>query len=324
MKKNTFLFILCCFLLSPTLSYALAREDTMNETLAKMEGSSAVTEKKPEQTWKTEPAQENKTPYYKSKSEKNIFYISAGYNVNRVRYKELSGGNVLDEEHGVLQGFNLYATYKDHHYIEALLGKPFVEAYYRNYGDSLKYEGRASSGATTYDFSFKPTHADIHQFGLKLGAYTDFSKKGELSVYFDVGRRIWQRGQNTVIKGVLVYAEKYYWTYFGLGMGINYLRIPNLIAGVDVEGMFAPDSFSHMRSDLYEGGTFNIKHVSGVEVRLPLKYFFLKNISFDLTPYFTYWQIGKSNLVLINGTYYYEPDSKTKILGLVTGLSYYF
>jgi hypothetical protein len=67
-----------------------------------------------------------------------------------------------------------------------------------------------------------------------------------------------------------------------------------------------------------------LKGVSGCEVKLPVKYYFLNNISLDLTPYFTWWNITKSDPVMISGTYYYEPNSHTHIEGLLLGLTYSF
>jgi hypothetical protein len=97
-----------------------------------------------------------------------------------------------------------------------------------------------------------------------------------------------------------------------------------LSVGIDGEGMFSVGHSSKMRADLYEGGTFILKEVYGAEVKIPIKYYLLKNLSFDLTPYFTYWYIGQSDLVEISGRSYYEPKSKTHIEGLLTGLTYLF
>lgn len=79
-----------------------------------------------------------------------------------------------------------------------------------------------------------------------------------------------------------------------------------------------------MRADFDEGGTFDLGCVFGAEVKLPVKYYFLKNLSFDVTPYFTYWEINESTPTLIAGDYGYEPYSTTHIEGLLVGLTYSF
>ncbi len=88
--------------------------------------------------------------------------------------------------------------------------------------------------------------------------------------------------------------------------------------------MFSSSSLATMRADLYEGGTFELGGVNGIDLKLPIKYYFSPEFSFDLTPYFTYWHIRASNTVEISGNYYYEPTSNTHIEGVQAGFSYYF
>jgi hypothetical protein len=73
---------------------------------------------------------------------------------------------------------------------------------------------------------------------------------------------------------------------------------------------------------LYEGGTFKLKDVSGMDLKVPIKYYLLKDLSLDLTPYFSYFNIGASNTVILSGDPYYEPDSKTHEEGILLGLTY--
>ncbi|MCX5714993.1 MAG: hypothetical protein NT033_09410 [Candidatus Omnitrophica bacterium] len=248
------------------------------------------------------------------------FSVSAGFNGNHMRYKEFDGLDILDEDRGNSGGFYLGLGFKSNNYIENIMAKPYVEAYYRESSAAVKYIGRASDGITTTDFSFNE-QSKIRNFGLKIGGYTAFTDKGEISGYFDLGQRSWYRGKNEVINNVLSYSEKYYWTYLGLGIAANFLFLPRFSTGIDAEWMFTPSS-AKMRSNLYEGGTFGLTNVYGYEIKMPLKYYILKNLSLDLTPYFTYWKIGKSDLVQIKGNYYYEPDSKTFIEGVLAGFTY--
>ncbi len=248
------------------------------------------------------------------------FSISAGFNGSHMRYKELQGVDILDENRGNSGGFYLGLAFRSNNYIAEIMAKPYIEAYWRESSATIKYIGRASNGITTRDFSFYQ-NSKIRNSGLKIGGYTKFTDNGEISGYFDLGQRSWYRGKNAIVDNVIVYSEKYYWTYLGLGIGANFLFLPQFSSGIDAEWMFTPGS-PKMRANLYEGGTFGLKNVNGFEIKMPLKYYILKNLSLDLTPYFTYWKIGKSDPVKINGAYYYEPDSKTFIQGVFAGFTY--
>lgn len=250
------------------------------------------------------------------------YYFSSGYNANHMHYKELVGEDTLDEEYGKLHGFYINSEYKSPNYYELILGKPFIKAYYRYFADKIRYDGGTSAGDP---FSFD-TNAKVHQYGAKLGAYSNstFLDKFKFLAYLDIGRRIWYRGENGIIDGVIVYAEKYEWIYFGIGFGTEYSFDDKFSAGIDIESMFSPNSWSRMRADLYEGGTFNIKRVSGVELTLPIKYYLTQNIGIELTPYFTYWHISDSDPTEISGDWYYEPKSRTHIEGIIAGISYRF
>ncbi|MCX5696396.1 MAG: hypothetical protein NTU54_00230 [Candidatus Omnitrophica bacterium] len=243
--------------------------------------------------------------------------ISAGYNGNHMRYRETEGRDVLDEDYGSLNGFYLGMGFKSDNYIQEIMAKPYFEAYFRDSDALIKYKGRYGAG---HDFAFNKEHADIQRFGLKIGGYTDFTDKGEVLGYLDIGERIWKRGKNQIIDGVSDYAEKYSWTYLGLGLGVNYALFPKFTTGIDAEWMFALKS--RMRADSGEGDTFGIKNVNGFELKLPLKYYFLKNLSFDFTPYLTYWSIGKSDYIIKGNFESWEPDSKTHIEGVLAGFTY--
>jgi len=247
---------------------------------------------------------------------KGSFYISAGHDANHMHYKEYSGNDTLDEDYGKLRGFYMNLGYKGGHRLAWLMeSKPFIEGYFRRYDALVLYDGASGLGP----LSFKEK-AEVHRFGLKLGGYHSFSSKKEGLFYIDIGNRTWYRGENEVIQGVLTYAEKYRWVYLGLGLGLNYKLSPKLTCGIEIEGMGALDS--KMRADLYEGGTFKLKGVAGWELKLPIKYYLLKNVSLDLTPYSTWWNITQSDPVLISGAYYYEPNSHTHIEGLLVGITY--
>ena len=254
-----------------------------------------------------------KKPVNKSK-----LYLSGGYVRNDLHYKEItkSTDHILDEDYGNLDGFYAVAGYKSGHEVQWMHGNPFIEGYFQKYSELISY----SSGSLSFDDEY----AKIYRFGAKIGAYKEFSKKGEVFGYLDIGRRTWQRGQNRIIQSTRDYAEKYWWTYFGIGTGFSYEFFPRFTAGIEAEAMYSPESLTWMRADLYEGGTFDLGMVLGAEVKFPFRFYLLKNLSVDFIPYLTYWEINESTNTTISGTEYYEPYSRTRIEGIHTGLTYRF
>ncbi|HNX82306.1 MAG TPA: hypothetical protein PKL77_09190 [Candidatus Omnitrophota bacterium] len=251
-------------------------------------------------------------------------YISAGFNGNYMHYRELDGKDTLDKDFGYLNGYYVTAGFQSQRMNIELLGKPFIEGYYRQSENRITYDGAASNGITSYPFRDDDQLARVVQYGAKIGGVNSFGEKGQARAYFDVGHRTWTRGENRVVNNVLEYAEKYYWTYFGLGGGLSYYFTEKLSAGFDAELMFSSSSLAKMRADLYEGGTFALRHVWGSELKFPIKYQILKHVSIDVTPYFTYWHIKNSLPLELSGSYFYEPDSNTHVEGLLAGLTYSF
>lgn len=292
-----------------------SREQVIDETLKRMSSIVAEINDDIPSSERRAAAGDNTSEIKKA----GPFYVSAGYDGNHLHYKELRGHDTLDEDYGKLYGFYLAAGYKSPTYNYWLSGKPFVEAYYKKYSALILYDG--ASGLGPIEFKER---AEIERFELKFGSAKDFLDKGKLFGYVDVGRRTWYRGENEVINGVLTYAEKYWWTYFGFGTGVNYDFTPKFSAGFDLGFMFATSSMAKMRADLYEGATFELGGVNGIDFKIPMKYYFSPEFSFDLTPYFTYWHIRASNIMPISGSYYYEPKSNTHIEGIQAGFSYYF
>ena len=243
------------------------------------------------------------------------FYISAAYDANHIHYSEWDGLNKLDEDIGTQRGMYYAAGYRSPNYINIrdwLMGKPFIEAYYyHSYRTRIEYKGAFIGGGAV---NFKEG-TRIDQAGAKIGGYYDnFLGKGEVYGYLDGGKRVWNRGENVGAN----YHEKYYWVYTGFGAGMNYPFLSRLSAGLDGEVLFAISP--KMYSDL-DQFTFKLGSVWGTEVKAPIKLYLLKNLSFDVTPYFIYWKIQASR-VAPDGMY--EPVSKTHEEGLLSGMTYTF
>lgn len=325
--RNIFILFFALFLsFPPVFSFAQSREEIIEETLRKQELSdNEIT--RPYNSRVAEALREfvNLSDISDEREDaiEQAFYISGGYDFAHMHYSEWDGEDKLDENYGSHNGFYVTLGYKSPDYNDIILAKPFIEGYYRYYRGSIKYKGAASDGFTSYPFDTMQD-SSMQRYGIKFGGYGEFLQKGELSVYFDVGDRIWHRGQNEIVDNVYNYAEKYTWVYFGIGAGINYKVIPRLSVGIDGEWVHAISRTARMRADLYEGGTFKLKDVWGAEVKTPIRYLLLKNLSLDITPYFTYWSIKRSDPVMISGYYYFEPDSRTHEEGLLAGLTFIF
>ena len=271
-------------------------------------------------------------PVYPAKKEinreqaiNNAFYIAAAYNINHMHYSEWADGNKFDEDFGTQRGYDVAVGYRSPNYYEWARSKPFVEVYFRRFGNIIRYKGALQDGyGDTIPYNTLQ-RSIVQQYGLKLGGTADcFSDKGTALAYLDLGERIWHRGEDDSIYN---YGEKYYWTYIGIGAGLSYRIIPKLSIGGEGEIMFAPGGLRKMHADSAGGlpdTTFSLGLVWGVELKAPIKYYLLKNLSLDVTPYFTYWKINKSNVVAVDGGYLQEPESNTHLEGLLAGFTYSF
>jgi hypothetical protein len=335
-------FFLFSFLfLCPSSSFASSRQQIIDNALTKVE-SSYPSENTPSQNpysakipYPDVPPQEtimgpsgptkssNVSDEKKQAIDKALnLYVSVGYDLNHIHYSEWQNQDKLDEDFGTHHGFYLNLGYKSQNYNDMLRGKPFLEGYFRKDRNLIKYKGAtfdAFGDSSPYNTKQRSV---ITRYGAKLGSSMDFLKDGEFFGYVDVGRRVWDRGENGIEDGVTVYKEKYEWIYYGLGVGINYKFFQKLSVGLDWTGWLT--STPKMRSYLAEGATFRLRQVWGMEIKLPIKYYLLKNLTFDFTPYYTFWRINHSGVVDVLGMPLYEPDSNTREEGFLTGLTYAF
>jgi len=353
------------FLLSFFLPcYGAGRNELISQTLDNLELVLAFTERPEPQkmsAWDIKlrnRLKENKAPFLKSppeylaansrqkmKANKSCqdntprlgnFYISFGYNANHLHYKELEGTETLDEDYGKLSSFyiNVGLRAKGTEFADKY-GDFFLDAYYRRYDGTITYDGAIIFW--DYPLMFKQKQK-VHRFGAKIGEYRQFpSGAGEGFAYFDIGQRIWYRGEDDYTTGTIwidgqpydylvdEYAEKYWWTYFGFGAGFNLFVHPRFSLGFEGEFMFSPKSLSKMHANATESfnaTTFTLGGVLGWELQLPMRFFVLKNISFDMTPYFTYWHIRRSTPYWVDDlSYWYEPKSNTHIEGVRSGFT---
>ena len=321
--RYIFAFLAC---LLPLSALASTSHEVMEETMTKMEQLALNKPQEANPAPAPTPAVKQPAPQTTSfEPRKRLLHASLGYDLSYMHYRETSDGDTLDKDYGFMHGLYINLGYKsdvdfefDINGKEIVLGKPFIEGYYRRADHHLTYDGSTLGGTPLKH----PQHSFVQNFGIKAGLSRNLTEKGEVYAYVDGGRRIWQRGENRTIDGAYEYAEKYVWLYAGGGIGATYRPIPKFSSGIDIEGLIGVQPKMH--SDLYEGATFQLGSVSGVEVKLPLKYYMLQNLSWDLTPYYSFWRIKRSDPAVISGVSYQEPDSRTHVLALQTGLTYCF
>ena len=253
---------------------------------------------------------------------KQHLYFSGSWDLYYFHYGEIVNGATVDKDTGSVNGVYTKLDYLSDNYAEYFLGYPFMEAYFKYSDGKSKYDGQTQSGAP---FSFKE-NLEIERFGLKIGTRKYISDKRFVYGYFDVGKRVWIRGYNEIVRGVLSYREKYRWLYFGLGLGARREIGNRIVAGIEGEFMYAPRSFRKMYAELLDGNTYTLGSVWGVELTLPLHYVITKRFTFDVTPYYTFWHIGKSNTEIVTwqgipAGYAFEPESKTYVCGVLFGLT---
>ena len=267
----------------------------------------------------------NEPPHKAERPQRSGFYATAGYDMNYMHYSEWSGLTKLDEDYGKQDGMNYAVGYRSPKSINIedwIVGKPFAEIYYdRSNADDIHYKGalqsRDPSNPVTIPYNSEQ-NSQIYKMGAKLGGYGDFSDKGEVYTYWDVGKRIWYRGQDEGFD----YREKYYWHYGGLGIGINYAVTSKLTVGLEGELSlaFAPRMYADdIDADFKLGTTWE------ADIRAPIKYFIFRNLSLDITPYFSYLRINPSKFIPDGDTGYgfIEPDSKTHEEGLLGAVTFY-
>ena len=271
------------------------------------------------------PPPANEPPPKEEKIQRSSFYVTAGYDRNYMHYSEWSGLTKLDEDYGKQNGMNYAVGYRSPKSINIedwIIGKPFAEVYYdRSNTNHINYKGALQStdpsNPVTIPYNSEQ-NSQIYKMGAKLGGYGDFSDKSEIYGYWDIGKRIWYRGQDEGFD----YREKYYWRYGGLGVGINHAFTSKLSVGLEGEWLlaFSPRMYADgINADFKLGTTWE------AELKAPIKYFLFKNLSLDITPYFTYLRINPSKFIPDGDTGYgfYEPDSKTHEEGLLGAVTVY-
>lgn len=238
------------------------------------------------------------------------FYISVAYDYNRMHFADWEGDEKWSENYGNQDGMYYAVGFRSPNALK-FFGHPFIEGYYRQYANMVHYKSIFAD--MPYDAEQR---SKVKQWGAKIGSWNKISDKSEIYGYLDIGRRIWNRGEDTDL-GLADYHEKFSWYYTGLGAGINHRFFPRFSTGLEAEAMFGWGARDH-RNDL--DITYRLGSVFGAEFKLPLKYYLLESLSFDFTPYFTFWNVDSSNIVEDN----YKRDSYTHLEGLLVGLTYSF
>jgi hypothetical protein len=237
------------------------------------------------------------------------FYVSVAYDYNRLHFSEWNGDEKWVDNYGNQDGVRYTVGYRSPRAFK-FIGHPFIEGYYRELDNTIKFRGVNGAG-NPLDLDQR---SKLKQFGMKFGSWGKISEKSEVYGYLDIGRRLWNKGEDNDLD----YLEQFSWYYTGLGAGINHRFFTKLSTGIEAEVMFGWQARD--RIDYFDF-TYHLSDVYGFELKLPLKYYLLKSLSFDFTPYLTFWNVGSSSNDIGDSQKY---DGYTHQEGLLLGLTYSF
>ncbi len=249
-------------------------------------------------------------------------FLSVGYHGSNLDYKEYVNSRVLDKDTGWQNGIAAEARFET----DRILTRALFEF---SGSDNALYEGADIITNTPLNMR---TSERFYRYEANLGYKLFDFRTATLTPYIGIGYWEWRRGRNVLPD----YLEKYIWYY--LPLGLNYVhRSPQWSIGADVSVYF-PFSMK-METDISgtaDKATFHLKSRPGFRAEFPATYDIYRPkapnraaLFLFATPYYQYWEIGKSDNVLLtrNGVPFdivYEPKSKTSMIGVKAGLGINF
>ncbi len=249
-------------------------------------------------------------------------FLSVGYHGNNLDYREYVNGGVLDKDSGWENGIAAEARFE----AERISSRALFEF---SGSDNALYEG--ADAITNTPITLR-TRERFYRYEADLGYKLLNFRAATLTPYIGIGYWEWRRGRNALPD----YLEKYTWYY--LPIGLNYVyRNAQWTIGADATVYF-PFSMK-METDIAgtaDNAAFDLKSRPGFRAEFPATYDIYRpkapnraTIFFFATPYYQYWEIGRSDNVTLtsNGVpadIVYEPKSKTGILGFKAGLGINF
>ncbi|HDD35704.1 MAG TPA: hypothetical protein ENF30_02770 [Candidatus Desulfofervidus auxilii] len=234
-----------------------------------------------------------------------------------LNYKEKDEGVVKDKDYGWLPGFEGGFLLSERNWILRIIG--------RWTGGNATYDGQTQGGIPV---KFDNEHETIWSIELNYG----YTIQGLISFtpYFGIGYRKWIRGKAQLVEaedGSLVwdYEEVYKWGYVPIGMVIE-KRISYLKIGID-GAVLLPFSMKMTAHQAEIGGSdtdYDLGWHVGAKCEIPIAFYVKPRTAFYIKPFYRYWNIKKSNLVLVESTITYEPHSITHFYGVSCGVIFEF
>ena len=229
--------------------------------------------------------------------------FEAGVSMLRFNYTEYNSsgnsciGSVCDRELGGMPGLSFrFAKRESGWEVDA------SASYHRG---QVGYNGQLNSGAP-YSTRTNETISDV---SLRLGHWLESAIP--IMPYAGIGLRHWYRAIQSS-NGIPGLNETYDWAYFWAGAAFAVSQHPASALILDI-GWLRP-----LDPSLQVGSQVNLKPVSrdGMRLMLSARMHLAEQLALTVEPYYEYWELGRSPSVISGPYSYYEPDSKTRNLGL--------
>ena len=231
----------------------------------------------------------------------DVLAAEAGVSALRFDYAECQdNGSLLDREFGGIPGFSLRLTQRVSEW-------EWEEDASYHFG-RVPYTGQTNAGEP-YDTK---TDEDILDTAVRLGRWLG----GWAMPYAGLGYRRWDRDiLPGSINGLF---ESYRWKYFWLGSKFVAYQQEATDVILDIGWIRPIDPVLYVDFR----GTYNVEpklmpeSLDGLRLMLTARLAIFEKGALMLEPYFEYWRLGRSPVVISGGISVYEPESKTKNIGL--------
>lgn len=220
-------------------------------------------------------------------------------------YVETENGAGLDSERGHIRGYAVSIGQQN------MKSKQYWKIRYEQLSGSTVYDGHYLAAP------YAPVLSRSSEFIEDLEAIygVPVSRDKKQSVYLGIGWHKWQRGVG--------YDETYEWGYVPIGYRYEFLQKKKFQMAVDVS---AKIMFSGRLIVASDGDSIQLKigNRPGLRIELPMTYRMDEHWGLSLTPWYEYFQLGKSPIFLSAEGGIEEPASTNRQYGVNIGLQYHF
>jgi hypothetical protein len=248
-----------------------------------------------------------------------VFSSQVGARLESYAYRETDNADrLIDKEEGLLPGMQLGITAYCHEWEFTVRGA--------RQRARLTYDGQTNTGGKFFSSTLENISEVSAQFGRRFFVIDDHSA----GLYAALGHWQWQRGIGSVgrISGV---DETYAWRIYGLGgnlaiyeqkpqqllLDLSWMRMTQSRLKVDYRGLF----------DKPEALALKVKNAWRVST--PWRYTLTASDALQIEPYIQAWRIDKTETKRlfrdgIEVGNFFEPASKTRLLGVNMSWQHYF